>query len=76
MLLQCNVFGCAPAGIMTGSNMSGDLKDPQKSIPVGTIMAQLTTSFICILVLRAKLLLDDERTWWLSLFFNAPTGDE
>ena len=76
MLLQRDVFVCAPVGIMTGSNMSGDLKDPQKSIPVGTIMAQLTTSFICILVLRAKLLLDDERTWWLSLFFNAPTGDE
>ncbi len=29
--------------------MSGDLRDPQQSIPIGTILAQLTTSFVCIL---------------------------
>ncbi|XP_005407092.1 PREDICTED: solute carrier family 12 member 7 isoform X2 [Chinchilla lanigera] len=43
-------------GIMAGSNRSGDLKDAQKSIPTGTILAIATTSLIylsCIVLFGA-----------------------
>eukprot|EP00795_Rhopilema_esculentum_P001802 gene1802-16289_t len=46
------IFFPSVTGIMAGSNRSGNLKDAQKSIPMGTIAAIATTSFVCILLMR------------------------
>uniref|UniRef100_A0AAQ6AG06 Solute carrier family 12 member 4 n=1 Tax=Amphiprion ocellaris TaxID=80972 RepID=A0AAQ6AG06_AMPOC len=47
--LLVGIFFPSATGIMAGSNRSGDLRDAQKSIPVGTILAITTTSLVCIL---------------------------
>ena len=54
-LLYCCMFALY-VGIMAGSNRSGDLKDAQKSIPIGTLAAIITTSFICILPYASALI--------------------
>nr|XP_020469031.1 solute carrier family 12 member 7-like isoform X2 [Monopterus albus] len=46
--LLVGIYFPSVTGIMAGSNRSGDLRDAQRSIPVGTIMAILTTSFFYI----------------------------
>ncbi|KAK6642647.1 hypothetical protein RUM43_004149 [Polyplax serrata] len=40
------IFFPSVTGIMAGSNRSGDLADAQKSVPIGTICAIMTTSIV------------------------------
>ena len=42
------IFFPAVTGIMAGANMSGDLRDPRRAIPLGTMSAILVTTVIYI----------------------------
>uniref|UniRef100_A0AAR2K1H7 Solute carrier family 12 member 7a n=1 Tax=Pygocentrus nattereri TaxID=42514 RepID=A0AAR2K1H7_PYGNA len=47
--LMVGIYFPSVTGILAGSNRSGDLRDAQRSIPIGTILAIVTTSIICTL---------------------------
>ncbi|XP_060899892.1 solute carrier family 12 member 7-like isoform X2 [Labrus mixtus] len=54
--LLVGIYFPSVTGIMAGSNRSGDLRDAQRSIPIGTIMAIVTTSIIymsCVVLFGA-----------------------
>uniref|UniRef100_A0A8C7GMJ6 Solute carrier family 12 member 7a n=1 Tax=Oncorhynchus kisutch TaxID=8019 RepID=A0A8C7GMJ6_ONCKI len=54
--LLVGIYFPSVTGIMAGSNRSGDLRDAQRSIPIGTILAIATTSFIymtCVVLFGA-----------------------
>ncbi|XP_049604924.1 solute carrier family 12 member 7 isoform X2 [Syngnathus scovelli] len=54
--LLVGIYFPSVTGIMAGSNRSGDLRDAQRSIPVGTILAIFTTSiiyFTCVVLFGA-----------------------
>ncbi|XP_026741334.1 bumetanide-sensitive sodium-(potassium)-chloride cotransporter [Trichoplusia ni] len=55
------IFFPAATGILAGANISGDLKDPQKSIPKGTLLAILLTtiSYLVIAVIAGFTVLRD-----------------
>ena len=56
------IFFPAVTGIMAGANMSGDLKDPKKAIPLGTITSILVTMciYIAIAYLATKIASPEE----------------
>ncbi|XP_075979539.1 sodium chloride cotransporter 69 isoform X2 [Anticarsia gemmatalis] len=45
-----SIFFPAATGILAGANISGDLKDPSKSIPKGTLLAILLTTISYLLI--------------------------
>ncbi|KAH8397425.1 hypothetical protein KR222_003677 [Zaprionus bogoriensis] len=65
------IFFPAATGILAGANISGDLKDPQKSIPKGTILAiVITTGTYLLMVLICGSTVARDATGYVASAFN------
>ena len=66
------VFFPAVTGVMAGANMSGDLTNPRKSIPLGTISSVIITTiiYISLIFVAALLAAPDELTRDYNFFID------
>ncbi|MFD0835900.1 amino acid permease [Mariniflexile aquimaris] len=66
------VFFPAVTGVMAGANMSGDLTNPRKSIPVGTISSVILTTiiYVSLVFVAALIATPDELSKNYSVFID------
>lgn len=66
------VFFPAVTGVMAGANMSGDLTNPRKSIPLGTLSAVLITTviYLTLVFVAALLATPDELVGNYNVFID------
>ncbi len=66
------VFFPAVTGVMAGANMSGDLTDPRRSIPVGTLSAVLVTTviYLSLIFVAAVIATPDELVENYTVFID------
>ncbi|TQO37090.1 cation-chloride cotransporter (CCC family) [Arenibacter algicola] len=66
------VFFPAVTGVMAGANMSGDLTNPRKSIPVGTISSVIITTiiYISLIFIAAVIASPDELAQNYNVFID------
>ncbi len=80
------VFFPATTGILAGANMSGDLEDPRRAIPVGTLWAIAISTVVYVVLawwcaragtpeeLRSDYNLAIDRSWWPPLVLAGLLG--
>ncbi|XP_025829550.1 solute carrier family 12 member 2-like [Agrilus planipennis] len=70
------IFFPSATGILAGANISGDLRDPQKAIPKGTLLAILITTVVYMLIaVLAGAVVVRDATGSVTDYFNGTFRD-